>query len=158
MPLPLMAIAVGTSLLSSAGSMASMFGGSKASEAAMKANAKIAKAEGRAQRLAKIAEANALADISRGKLSTQMNEGANRGIDLSSGSPMLLASKTFAYQLADHYELYRQAEIAKIRGENIALGYEHQASGESRGRTLGLVAGSLNAASSATGSYLTAKG
>lgn len=108
------------SLLSGAMQMFGASGANKAKVAQMKANARIARIQGLEQERAIRFQADMQTEVGRGHISSLRNTFSNRGIDITSGSPLLAANKMFSDQLSDRNEKFRQGEIAKIKGENQA--------------------------------------
>lgn len=156
MPLP--GLIGGVSLLSGLFKGFGTYGASKEQQASLKANARVARIRGVQQERAIQAQADIQTEVGREELSTIRNTFANRGIDITSGSPLLAATSAYADQLADRNEMFRQGEIARITGENQAQQMEYKADQLKSALPLQLLGIGISTATSATSNFMNAGG
>lgn len=156
MPLPL--IVGGISLLGGAFKGIGSYGSNKEQQSTLRANARIARLQGESEERAYQRNADIQTEVGRENLSTMRNTFANRGIDITSGSPLLVATSEYADQLADRNETFRQGEIARIKGENTARNLEYQADSLKKALPWSMLGIGLSTAGSAASSYMSAGG
>lgn len=116
--------------LKAGGSLLSAYGGlqaSKEAEGVAKYNAKVELDKGKAEKRSKDMQNKIKQDADRGKLSESTALGGIRGIIMSSGSALMSETKQYSDMVADHTEISRQGEVARITGENKAELYKRQA-------------------------------
>lgn len=157
MPLPAL-LAAATSAAGGIMKGIGAYSAAKGQIATLRANARLARIQGLEQQRAIQTQANINTEVGREELSTIRNTFSNRGIDITSGSPLLAATSKYAEQLDDRNESFRQGEIAKIKGENIAANLEHQANQTKKALPYTLFGAGVSTASNAMSSYMQAGG
>jgi hypothetical protein len=145
------AIGVGTGL-----QMHGAYKAGKEVKAMTEYNAKVAKLQGEAEYAAGVANLEQNIQDSRAMAAMERVAGASRGIDVESGSPLLLAAERAKYRELDQLELLRQANIAKIGAYNQASLLTTQGKNAMSGAWLGM-AGTL-ASGIGTAAAVAAKG
>lgn len=145
---------VGSSLLGMYGN----YRQSKEQEAVAKYNAKIAREKGIAQSKAILAQNRIESDLDREQYSAAINQLSNRGLQAGIGSPLLVAAKIASDNIADRNEMYRQARIAELYGEQESYMYNRSARSIRQALPISLLSQALGGGASAAGTYYSFKG
>lgn len=146
--LGLVAMGIGTGI-----SMLSSYREGKAQDAMAKYNAEVAKIQAEAKARAIESEAMHKADVDRSMMASLRAQGASRGVDYESGSPLLIAAQMARENQYDQLEMRRQAQISRQQGAEQATMLRWEGKQARRASLLNMTAQGIKGAGQIYGAY-----